>query len=182
MGYYVTAPRGLVECPPDGKNSFLSLLQDEIIQERYSVARGIPEVVDLSREITRSPAVDDEKPKAMMFEESYWDSPEAKKLFLGDSNDERSVVNVLEQRIEWLQQANRTPDGWRDLIDKHDNNNLCSSYDIFIIRQRCSILCLAYTYTLEEMNSARWIEYCCSRAIDDETMTMRQGGGGEGGG
>ena len=50
-GYYVTAPGGLVERPPDGKNSFLSLLQDEIIQERYSVAaRGIPEVVDLSRE------------------------------------------------------------------------------------------------------------------------------------
>ena len=51
MGYYVTAPGGIVACPPDGKRSFLSLLQDEIIGEHYSVACGVPEVLDLSREI-----------------------------------------------------------------------------------------------------------------------------------
>jgi len=49
-------------------------------------------------------------------------------------------------------------DGWRDLIDKHDKDNLCSPYEIFISRQRCSILCLAYTFAFEEMNSARWVE------------------------
>jgi hypothetical protein len=43
--------------------------------------------------------------------ETYWDSPEATKLFLGDSNDERDVVKVLEQWIERLQQANKTFDG-----------------------------------------------------------------------
>ena len=95
------SPGGLVAHPPDGKNSFLSLLQDEIIQERYSVARGVPEVLDLSREITRSttkrkadamlPARDDEKPIAKMLEESYWDSPEAKKLSLGDSSKALSM-------------------------------------------------------------------------------------------
>jgi hypothetical protein len=30
-GYFITRPGGLVECPPDGKKSFLSLLQDESI-------------------------------------------------------------------------------------------------------------------------------------------------------
>ena len=63
-------------------------------------------------------------PAAKMLVETYWDSPEAKKLFLGDSNDERDVVEVLELRIE---QANKTSDGWRDIIDKHDKDHLCSS-------------------------------------------------------
>ena len=96
-GYYVTAPGGIVACLPDGKRNFLSFVQDEIIQEHYRVTHGVPEVVDLSREIAGHsttkrkaeamlPAVDDEKPVssggAKMLEESYWDSPEAKKLFL----------------------------------------------------------------------------------------------------
>jgi hypothetical protein len=60
-----------------------------------------------------------------------------------------------------------TIDGWHDIIDKHDKDNLCSPYDVFIIRQRCSILCLAYIYALEEMNSVRWVEDCCTQAIFD---------------
>jgi hypothetical protein len=70
---------------------------------------------------------------AMILVENYWDSPEAKKLFLGSSTDNRSVVDALQQRIERLQQANGTSDGWRDLINKHNIDNLCSSYDMFII-------------------------------------------------
>jgi hypothetical protein len=51
-GYFVTEPGGLVERPPDGgKRSFLSLLQDVRINDRYSVARGASEVVDLTNEI-----------------------------------------------------------------------------------------------------------------------------------
>jgi hypothetical protein len=50
-GYYVTAPGGLVACPPDGKRNFLSLLQDESISDQYSVARGLSEVIDLMKEI-----------------------------------------------------------------------------------------------------------------------------------
>ena len=52
-GYYVTAPGGIVECPPDGKKSFLSLLQDEKIGDHYSVARGVPRVIDLTSEIAK---------------------------------------------------------------------------------------------------------------------------------
>ena len=51
MGYYVTAPGGVVERPPDGKKSFLSLLQDQSIVDHYSVARSVPEIVDLSSKI-----------------------------------------------------------------------------------------------------------------------------------
>jgi hypothetical protein len=50
-GYYVTAPGGIVKCPPDGKKSFLFLPQDQSIGDHYSVARGVPEIVDLMSEI-----------------------------------------------------------------------------------------------------------------------------------
>ena len=168
--------------------AFLSSLQDESINDRYtSVARGLSEVVDLTTEIhvqskarrkaeavlaasycssnkkakastTFAAAATPGSVSAKILVESYWDSPEVKKLFLGSLTDRRSVVHILGQRIERLHQVNKSPDGWQDLIDKHDLNNLCSAYDIFIIWQRCSILCLAYTVALEEMNCARWVE------------------------
>ena len=186
-GYYVTTPGQVVERPPEGKKCFLSLLQDNSINERYSVARGVAEVVDLTNEITKQSKAkrkaqaqniaQDESKRARngpvsgnLVELTYWDSPEAKKLFLGDSNDSRNVVEVLQQRIERLQDANRTMDGWRDVIVRRDIDNLCSAYDIFIIRQRCSILSLAYTVALEEMNSSRWIEDCCGAALNTGSL------------
>ena len=160
----MTTPEQLVKRPRDGKSrNFLSLLQDSSINDRYSVARGVAEVVDLSTEITRQTQStikrkmdaqllaqqdqDNEKkrPKQMVEELTYWDSPEAKKLFLGDSTDSQNVVEVLKQRIERLQEANQTHDGWRDVVVRRDIDNLCSDFDKFIIRQRCCILSLAYT-------------------------------------
>jgi hypothetical protein len=143
-GYYVTAgPGNIVERPPDGKKSFMTLLQDRVINKIYSVARGVPEVVDLTTEIEKQSRAkrkaeaqnlaQDESKRARngpissgkLVELTYWDSPEAKKLFLGDSNDSRNVVEVLQQRIERLQDANKTMDGWRDVIVRRDIDNLC---------------------------------------------------------
>jgi hypothetical protein len=42
----------------------------------------------------------------MIVEQTYWDSTEAIKLFLGSASDYRNVVEVLQQRIERLQQVN----------------------------------------------------------------------------
>jgi hypothetical protein len=54
-GYYVTRSGHIVERPPDGKRSFLSLLQDNILNDGYSVAGGLTEVVDfLLRELMKS--------------------------------------------------------------------------------------------------------------------------------
>ncbi len=61
-GYYVTEPVGLVKHPPDGKKNFLSLLQDARINDHYSVARGLPEVVDLTAAIAEQSSA---KPKSM---------------------------------------------------------------------------------------------------------------------
>ena len=123
---YVTTPGGLVKCPPDGKKSFLCLQQDSSINHCYSVARGLPEVVDLTTAIAEQSlakrkadaqiAAQDatKRPKhgpisgKFVEEQTYWDSPEAKKLFLGNPNDSRGVADVPEQQIQQLQQANRT--------------------------------------------------------------------------
>ncbi len=151
-----------MECPPDGgKKSFLSLLQDERINDCYSVACGASKVVDLTNEIqsqskakrraevvaadAAQAADSNSKAKASTFAEaaaagsasakimiaSYWDSPKAK-LFLGSSKDHRSIVEVLQERIERLQQFNKSPDGWRDLVEWHDVDHVCSAYDVFI--------------------------------------------------
>jgi hypothetical protein len=158
-GYYVTTPGQVFERPPEGKKCFLSLLQDNSINERYSVARGVQEVVDLTLTISNHQSLAKRKSDAMEADEpmvpdtensggkkrarvientegNYWDSPEAKKLFLGTPTDERSVQEVLKQRIERLQGVNRSPHGWKDLIERHDVDNLCSPHDVFIIRQR----------------------------------------------
>jgi lipoate synthase len=58
--------------------------------------------------------------------ETYWESPKAKKLFLGNVNDEQNVVKVIKEWIERLQQVNKTVDGWKDIVDKHGIDNLCS--------------------------------------------------------
>jgi hypothetical protein len=200
-GYYVTRPGHVAELPPSGKKGFLSLLQDNSINERYSVARGVQEALDLTLAISNKKSLAKRKSDAMEPDEpmlpdtenssrkkkakkittcgsalaprrtnqnlkgSYWDSPEAKKLFLGTTTDKRSVQEVLKQRIDRLQGVNRSLDGWRDIIEGHDIDNLCSPHDVFMIRQRCSILCLAYNFALEKMNSAQWMDDCCAQAI-----------------
>ncbi len=154
----------------------------------------MPEIVDLTKEIAQRSTIkqnaqaklqaEDKANKvkhgpasSTIVEQTYWDSPEAKKLFLGSASDYRNVVDVLRQRIERLQQVNQTVDRWRDLVDKHDKGNLCSAYDILIIRQRLSILCLAYTLALEEMNSAKLVENCCTRAnFDSSKMGIEAAG------
>ena len=98
----------MLECPPDGgKKSFLSLLKDSNINNHYSDACGVPEVVNLTNKIAeqstakrkaqaRVEAEDiTKKPRhgpasAKIVVEMYWDSPEAKKLFLGNSSDARN--------------------------------------------------------------------------------------------
>jgi hypothetical protein len=117
MGILCYSPRRIVAHPPGGEKSFLSLLQDKMIGDHYSVAHGVPEVIDLTSGIAEQSsakrkadakltALDEAKkpkhgsPAANILVETYWDSPQAKKLFLGDSNDERNIIEVLEQWIE----------------------------------------------------------------------------------
>ncbi|KAI2500715.1 hypothetical protein MHU86_13743 [Fragilaria crotonensis] len=158
-GYYITTPGGLVQRLPDEVVDLTNEIADQSTAKRRAIAQV--ETADKAKKPKHGPA------SSKIVVQTYWDSPEAKKLFLGNSSDDRDVLDVLHKWIKRLQQVNRTADGWKDLIDKHDKDNLCSPYDIFLIRQRCCILCLAYTYAIEEMNSARWIADCCVRAVLD---------------
>jgi hypothetical protein len=142
----------LVKRLPNGKNSFLLLLQDASINDWYCVACGLPEVVDLTTAIAEQSSAKQKadaqiaaqdatkRPKhgplsgKFVEEQTYWDSSKAKKLFLGKATNSRGVVDVLEQQIERLQQSNRTVDGWKDVIDKHGEDNLCSSFNIIMGR------------------------------------------------
>jgi hypothetical protein len=106
------------------------LLQDTRINDHYSVACGLPKVVDLTTAIAEQSsakqkantqkAAHDEKKRpnhgpisGEHAEETYWHSPEAKKLFLGNhANDSRGVlIDFLEEQVKQLQQANWTIDG-----------------------------------------------------------------------
>ena len=103
LGYYITRPGGLVECPSDGgKKSFLLLLKDSTINDHYSVSQGVQEVVYLlnkiaeqstaKRKLQAQIGAEDKtkKPRhgpasAKIVVETYWDSPEAKKLNFGNA-------------------------------------------------------------------------------------------------
>jgi hypothetical protein len=96
---------------------------------------------------------------------SYWNSQDASNLFgvkleetaLGDVRD------VLKVRVKLLQSVSSREDGWRNVVDGRDPDNLCSTSDIFAVRGRSIILCLAYQLAIINMTKWTWIE-CCSEA------------------
>jgi hypothetical protein len=57
--------------------------------------------------------------------ESRWHSPEYKKLF-GAKNGE-SVDQCLDRRMALMAHANSKVDAWRDVIDTHDKDGLCTN-------------------------------------------------------
>ncbi len=70
---------------------------------------------------------------------------------------------MLKVRIELLQSVNRSENGWRNVIEGRDPDNLCSPSDIFAVRGRSIILCLAYQLAILHMHTRTWKE-CCSDA------------------
>jgi hypothetical protein len=95
---------------------------------------------------------------------SYWNSQDACNLFgvklhtpLDDARD------LLKVRVELLQSVNRSENGWRNVIEGRDPDNLCSQSDIFAVRGRSMILCRAYQLAILHMNQWTW-KKCCSVA------------------
>ncbi|KAG7351778.1 hypothetical protein IV203_007826 [Nitzschia inconspicua] len=64
---------------------------------------------------------------------TYWDSPEAYKLFRPRQCDS-NCLSAVERRIKLLQRAQQF-EGWRDLVHGRDPDNVCSNYDKLVIRQ-----------------------------------------------
>jgi len=137
-------------------------------------------LLDIDREIERkiprvqqeSESYPDPSEPLPIQQQTYFDSPQAKKLFIGNSKSNDNVVSILEDRIEMLQHVSEYPEGWRDVVDHHDKDNLCSAFDIFVTRQRSQILCLAYIYALDNMNEWTWLE--CSVRRGEFQMKRRE--------
>ncbi|KAI2506316.1 hypothetical protein MHU86_8147 [Fragilaria crotonensis] len=107
----------------------------------------------------------------------FWSSREAWNLFAGGSGTSyeqfsanitnagggSSVLDILEGHIVVLQSVSKTPNGWRNVVPGRDEENVCSQSEIFVVRSRSIILCLAYQTATRHMNSWTWAQ-CCSEA------------------
>ena len=140
--YYVTEPGTTVERPPEGDTTFFQIKEEEPEQEESK-----EEATTATRSIS-------------ILDQDYFDSPECKKLFLGCSKSPLSVRDVLQHRIEKLRRVNKFEKAWRDVVENHDKDNVCSPYDIFVYRQRAELLCLSYIYALELMPGVTWTGVC----------------------
>ncbi|KAG7357622.1 hypothetical protein IV203_002310 [Nitzschia inconspicua] len=81
---------------------------------------------------------------------TYWDSPEAYKLFRPRQCDS-NCLSAVERRIKLLQRAQQF-EGWRDLVHGRDPDNVCSNYDKLVIRQKSMFILKAYQIATLEMN------------------------------
>ncbi|KAG7347878.1 hypothetical protein IV203_016583 [Nitzschia inconspicua] len=89
---------------------------------------------------------------------TYWDSPEAYKLFRPRQCDS-NCLSAVERRIKLLQRAQQF-EGWRDLVHGRDPDNVCSNYDKLVIRQKSMFILKAYQIATLEMNRKTWLECC----------------------
>ena len=69
-------------------------------------------------------------------EQDYWDSSEAKKLFIGDKDSDKSVRDIMENRIATMQRVSRYPEGWREVVEQHDKDNLCMQHTTYMLLDR----------------------------------------------
>ena len=100
--------------------------------------------------------------------ETWWDSPEAYRLFkevAQNPDDTRSLQDIVEERMVRFQMGHTSAQEWKLLVDDFDNQSLCSAFDIHSIQMKCKYLALALKYALEEMPNRTWLQ-CCRRAID----------------
>ncbi|KAG7337844.1 hypothetical protein IV203_012729 [Nitzschia inconspicua] len=95
---------------------------------------------------------------------TYWDSPEAYKLFRPRQCDS-NCLSAVERRIKLLQRAQQF-EGWRDLVHGRDPDNVCSNYDKLVIRQKSMFILKAYQIATLEMNRKTWLE-CCEIAVHE---------------
>ena len=94
----------------------------------------------------------------------YWDSKEAKKLFGAQAGD-LNVLSTLNRKINKLKACNQSCEGYKGIISGGDPHDACTQHQIYEIRQRCSLLCLAYIFASEQMDKGNttW-ESCCRQS------------------
>jgi hypothetical protein len=98
---------------------------------------------------------------------TYWESPEARKLFVPKGDE--TVLESIEAQIAILRGANEMHLSYLDVIDNPlqdilDEDSL-TSYQVWALQQLCLVLCVALKIAKEKMNGVTW-EKCCAEAID----------------
>jgi hypothetical protein len=124
----------------------------------------------------KPPPAKRQRPRVYDLQQTYWDSPEALKLFR-PAEDDDTVIACMERRIELLALVNRTCEGYRLVIDDDDYLK-CSDKEKFEIRQRCQLLCHAYVLAKEHMNDWKWMQCCdtaCRQLNPTGNISMRSG-------
>jgi hypothetical protein len=102
---------------------------------------------------------------------SYWDSPEAIRLFRvreGETTEE-----AINEQIGILTKANRTDDSYLQVIygyEKMEDMNAVSSFEKHMIRIRSQLLCLALHLALDNMNNWTWNKCCCEAIVQSKRM------------
>ena len=93
----------------------------------------------------------------------FWNSTEAHRLF--HVSPDENVYEVLQRRVQMLKNVNKNPLGYKEIVTGNDIDEMpCNINDIFLLRQKSSYLCLAYTYALKYMNKLQWVQGCCQKA------------------
>ena len=98
---------------------------------------------------------------------SYWDSPEAAKLFGFSYKNGDDVYLGLQQIVESLSYTQQSHDGYKRFV-AHVEREPLTPKQIFHIQNQCLYLRTAYSIALTKMgtDSNTWIWTCCKEAVE----------------
>ena len=98
---------------------------------------------------------------------SYWDSPEAAKLFGFSYKNGDDVYMGLQQIVESFSYTQQSHDGYKRFI-AHVEREPLTPKQIFHIQNQCLYLRTAYSIALTKMglDSNTWIGTCCKEAVE----------------
>ncbi len=150
--FHVTKPGKVIKKPPEG-HIFKEDLQDHGtigIRKRRRLLQTEEATEEATTNSNNSIESQQRRIQQLLLLESRWHSPEYKKLF-GAKNGE-AVGQCLDRLIALMAHANSKVNAWRDVIDTHDKDGLCTNLHIHTLRQKCQLLGLAYRYARLTMN------------------------------
>jgi hypothetical protein len=96
---------------------------------------------------------------------SYWDLPEARKLF--QAHDDEDTQQSIRIQVEELMKANETESSYVEVIqdgEKMEEDTL-TAYEKHLIHQKSQLLCISLHLALENMNKWTWNQ-CCREAVE----------------
>jgi hypothetical protein len=115
--------------------------------------------------------------------QNKWHSPEALMLFVNSSKapmrkgktsqttdkSKQNTTNVkrhIARQIRLLRNAYTTPNGWKYIVNDKDVNDICSPYDVFVLRLKARYLAVTLKVALTKYETTTDFLDICSIAID----------------